>query len=319
VIKRQTGQGADRATRSTLLQSFFRNKRSAAGFVIFAIFALTAILAPWLAPYNPAATQFLPLQPPSWHHLLGTTASGQDVFSQLVVGSRVSLGIGIGAGVLATLLAVLMGMVPAYLGGRTDAIFSTITNVMLVIPGLPLLIVITAYIHQAGTWSMIFVLGLTGWAWGARVLRSQMLTYVRRDFVVAAKLAGASHWYIVLHEILPNMLSLVVANLMFGTLGALLASASLQFLGLGNPDAISWGTMLFWAENGEALLNGAWWWIVAPGAAVALVGASMALMNFGVDELSNPRLRQALRYSKAMAKQEKWATGRNMREHNYAK
>jgi peptide/nickel transport system permease protein len=196
------------------------------------------------------------------------------------------------------------------LGGRTDAIFNTITNIMLVIPGLPLLIVITAYIHQSGTWSLIFVLGLTGWAWGARVLRSQTLTYVRRDFVVAAKLAGASHWYIVIHEILPNMLSLVVANLMFGTLGALLATASLQFLGLGNPDAMSWGTMLFWAENGEALLNGAWWWIVAPGAAVALVGASMALMNFGVDELSNPRLRQALQFSKAMAKAQASGTGR---------
>ncbi len=291
-----------RGRRPSVWRGFFGNKKAALGFGIFMVFVLMAVFAPVLAPYNPQATQFIPFQGPSWHHWFGTTATGQDVLSQLIVGSRVSLGIGISAGIMATSLAIVLGMLPAYLGGRTDTLFNTMTNIMLVIPGLPLLIVITAYIHQTETWTLALVMGLTGWAWGARVLRSQTLTYVRRDFVVAARLAGASHWHILIHEILPNMLSLVIANLMFGTLGAVLAAASLQFLGLGNPNSISWGTMLFWAQIGQALLNGAWWWLVAPGAAIALFGASMALMNFGVDELTNPRLRQARRASKQFGK-----------------
>ena len=293
-----------RAHRSSVWRGFFGNKKAAFGFGIFAVFVVIAIFAPLLAPYNPQATVFTPLQGPSWHHWFGTTATGQDVLSQMIIGSRVSLGIGISAGIMATALAILLGMLPAYLGGKTDTIFTTITNIMLVIPGLPLLIVITAYVHQTDTWTLALVLGLTGWAWGARVLRSQTLTYVRRDFVVAARLAGASHWHILIHEILPNMLSLVVANLMFATLGAVLATASLQFLGLGNPNSMSWGTMLYWAQVGQALLNGAWWWLVAPGAAIALFGASMALMNFGVDELTNPRLRQARRISKEFSRKQ---------------
>ncbi|WP_020375921.1 ABC transporter permease [Sulfobacillus thermosulfidooxidans] len=274
---------------------FFRNRKALLGFTIFMIFLLVAILAPWIAPYNAESTQFPPLQPPSWQHWFGTTSSGQDILSQLIIGSRISLGIGIGAGAMMTILAIILGMLPAYLGGKADITMNTLTNVMLVIPGIPLLIVIAAYIHHTGSWTLALVMGLTGWAWGARVLRSQTLTYVRRDFVVAARLAGASHLHILFREILPNMLSLVIANLMFGTLGAVLGEATLEFLGLGNPNAITWGTMLFWAQVGQALLNGAWWWLLAPGGAIALFGASMALMNSGVDELTNPRLRQPKR------------------------
>lgn len=150
---------------------------------------------------------------------------------------------------------------------------------------------ITAYVHQAGPLTIAVVIGLTGWAWGARILRSQTLTLSRRDFVTASRLAGESRWRILMAEILPNMLSLVIANLVFATIGAILAEASLEFLGLGNPSAVTWGTMLFWANSGGALLSGAWWWIVPPGLAIALVGLSLALVNFGVDQLSNPRLR----------------------------
>lgn len=268
-----------------------RDKRPLVGLVILLLFVLSAAFAPLLTPYNPSATQFTPLAAPSWHHWLGTTASGQDVWSQFLYGGRISLSVGFFAGFIATALAVILGMLPSYLGGWVDTTMATFTNIMLVIPGLPLLIVITAYVHQTGPVTIALVIGLTGWAWGARILRAQTLSLSRRDFVIASRLAGETQWRVLIGEILPNMLSLVVANLVFATIAAILAEASLEFLGLGNPSVVTWGTMLYWADTGQALLNGAWWWIVPPGLAIALVGLSLSLINFGVDQVSNPRLR----------------------------
>ncbi|POB10987.1 MAG: ABC transporter permease [Sulfobacillus thermosulfidooxidans] len=268
-----------------------RDKRPLVGIIILLIFILGAIFAPWLTPYSPSSTEFTPLAAPSWHHWLGTTSSGQDVWAQFLYGGRISLSVGFFAGFIATALAVILGMLPAYLGGWIDTVMATFTNIMLVIPGLPLLIVITAYVHQTGPVTIALVIGLTGWAWGARILRAQTLSLARRDFVIAARLAGETQWRVLIGEILPNMLSLVVANLVFATIAAILAEASLEFLGLGNPTVITWGTMLYWADAGQALLNGAWWWIVPPGLAIALVGLSLSLINFGVDQVSNPRLR----------------------------
>ncbi|MDA8194856.1 MAG: ABC transporter permease [Thermaerobacter sp.] len=268
-----------------------RDRRVMTGTIFLGLFLAMALFGPLLAPYDPTATQFVPLAAPSAQHWLGTTATGQDVFSQFLYGSRTSLAVGFGAGFLATLLAIILGMLPAYLGGRIDTVFATAINVMLVIPGLPLLIVLSAYVHSAGPLTIAIVIGLTGWAWGARILRSQTLSLARRDFVIAARLSGESHLGILFSEILPNMLALVVANLIFAALAAILAEASLEFLGLGNPQAITWGTMLYWSNVGQALLNGAWWWIVPPGLAIALVGLSLALVNFGIDQLANPRLR----------------------------
>ncbi|AEJ40004.1 binding-protein-dependent transport systems inner membrane component [Sulfobacillus acidophilus TPY] len=272
--------------------SIFRSdRRPLVGLILLAVLVAASLAAPWLTPYNPSATVFTPFLPPSGHHWLGTTANGQDVFAQFVYGGRISLAVGFVSGFVATALAVLLGMLPAYWGGRVDTIFATFTNIMLVIPGLPLLIVITAYVHQTGPFTIALVIGLTGWPWGARILRSQTLSLAQRDFVVAARLAGENRLTILLAEILPNMLSLVAANFVFATIAAILAEASLEFLGLGNPNAVTWGTMLYWAQTGQALLNGAWWWFVPPGLGIALVGLSLSLINFGIDQISNPRLR----------------------------
>lgn len=272
--------------------SIFRSdRRPLVGLILLAVLVAASLAAPWLTPYNPSATVFTPFLPPSGHHWLGTTANGQDVFAQFVYGGRISLAVGFVSGFVATALAVLLGMLPAYWGGRIDTIFATFTNIMLVIPGLPLLIVITAYVHQTGPFTIALVIGLTGWPWGARILRSQTLSLAQRDFVVAARLAGENRLTILLAEILPNMLSLVAANFVFATIAAILAEASLEFLGLGNPNAVTWGTMLYWAQTGQALLNGAWWWFVPPGLGIALVGLSLSLINFGIDQISNPRLR----------------------------
>ena len=284
--------------RNTFLD-FLNNPKAKVGVILFLLFVLMAVFAPWIAPYNPEATIFQPLAPPSWQHWLGTTGSGQDVLSQFIWGARTSLTIGIGSGVLSTLIAILVGMFPSYKGGWIDRIFDTIVNIFLIIPGLPLMIVITSYLHSSGPFVIIAVIGGTGWAGGARIFRSQALTFVSRDFVVAAKMSGASDLWILFFEILPNMLSLIISSLMFGTLGGILAEAGLEFLGLGNVNAVSWGTMLYWSDAGGALLMGAWWWLVPGGVGIALFGMSLALMNFGIDQVTNPRLRDSRRTKKS--------------------
>lgn len=269
-----------------------KNRKAQVGFIIFVGFILVGILAPVIARYSPTATNFPPLEPPNAQHWFGTTGLGQDVYAQFVWGTRSSLIVGFGASAISTLFAVVIGMYPAYWGGYLDRVMATFTNVFIVIPGLPLMIVAAAYVHDSSTLTMMVIIGLTGWAGRARVLRAQILTLRNREFVWAARLTGASDRRILVHEILPNMLSLFMASLMYGILGAILAEAGLEFLGLGNLTGVSWGSMLYWANNGGALLNGAWWWLLPGGLGIAMFGTSLALMNFALDEVTNPRLRQ---------------------------
>lgn len=287
----------DKSRKHMRVKAFFSDPRAIAGMTIFALLAMIGLLAPIIAPYDPNATNFMPFQPPSYHHLFGTTSTGEDVFSQFVWGTRNSMAVGLGASLISTVLAVAIGMYPAYRGGWLDDIMSSFTNMFLVIPGLPLMIVVAAYVPATGLLVITLVIALTSWAGRARVLRAQTMTLATRDFVVAARLSGASHWRILYLEILPNMLSLFVVSMMYGALGAVLAEAGLEFLGLGNVNAVTWGTMLYWSNNGGALLNGAWWWFVPGGLGIALLGTSLALMNFAVDMVSNPRL-QAPRKAK---------------------
>ncbi len=273
------------------LKALWRNRKSRVGVIIFLVFVFIAILAPLIARYSPTSTHFGLLQPPSARHWFGTTGLGQDVWAQFVWGTRSSLIVGFGASVLSTILAVAIGMYPAYRGGRLDQTMATLTNIFMVIPGLPLMIVAAAYVHETNAFSMMLIIGLTGWAGRARVLRSQTLSMANREFVWAARLTGASNGRVLVREILPNMTSLFFASLMYGVLGAILAEAGLEFLGLGNLTGASWGSMLYWANNGGAVLNGAWWWLLPGGLAIAVFGMSLALINFGLDEVTNPRLR----------------------------
>lgn len=265
--------------------------KATAGAAILLFFVLVAVLAPVVAPGNPTAMLYLPSQPPSFAHLLGTTDQGQDIFTQMVWGARGSLEVGFIAGALTTALSVVIGMVSGFVGGIVDEAMQLLTNVFLVIPSLPLMIVLAAYLPFRGNGPIILVITITGWAWGARVLRAQTMALRKADYVMSARLAGEPVLSTVLREILPNMLSLVAANFLFTVLYAILSAASLQFLGLGNVNDTSWGTILYWADNDQALLAGAWWWILPPGLAIALVGMSLALLNYAVDEVTNPRLR----------------------------
>lgn len=272
--------------------AFLSNTKAMIGLGIVVLFLLVAIFAPVLAHDSPTAQIYNPGQAPGAGHLLGTNALGQDVWSQLVYGTRVSLLVSFVAGIVATAIAVLVGVSSGYLGGAADSILSVVTNVFLVVPSLPLVIILSAYLHFSGQWGIILVIAVTSWAWGARSLRSQAMTLAKRDYVLHAQLVGQPWWQVVIGEILPNMASLVISGLLFAMINALLTEAGLDFLGLGNIDTISWGTMLYWAQNNEALINGMWWWFIPPGAAIAVFGAALSLLNFSLDEITNPRLRQ---------------------------
>ncbi len=263
------------------------------GAAILGLFLLIAVIGPTIAPFDPTAStpgQALPLGPTTTH-LLGTTATGQDVLSQLLVGTRSTVVLGLLTGLIATLLAVVIGMSAGFLGGASDEGLSLLANVFLVLPALPLLVVILGYLPHSGELPTAIVLSVLGWPWGARVIRAQTLSLRNRDYVAAARESGESSWRIVLFEIFPNEIGLIAASFVGTVLYAILTSVALAFLGVANLSSWSYGTMLYWAQNGNAVQLNAWWWYAPPGICVALLGMSMVLLNFGLDELGNPRLR----------------------------
>ena len=265
------------------------------GAILFLFFLILAVFAPLISPYDPQGTSFTPYLSPNWSHPFGTTAYGQDILSQVIWGTRPTMTIAFLGGLAATLIALVIGVTSAYAGGVIDRSLSLFIDVFLVIPGLPLMIVITAYLPHRGTWLLIVVIVLTGWAFGARQLRSQALSVRRRGFVDAAHARGERGWYVVLYEIVPTMIPLLAASFLSAAFYSVLAAAGLQFLGLGDVTSISWGTMLYWAQNNEAFASGAPLWAIVPGACIGLLGAAFAFMNYGIDELANPVLRRARR------------------------
>ena len=234
-----------------------------------------------------------PHEAPTAEHWFGTTRQGQDVFKQVVHGTRTSLAVGFGAGTIIIALCILIGVTAGYVGGLVDEVLSLLMNVFLVLPGLPLVIVVAGWLDQPGPKTIALVLSATSWAYGARVLRSQALVLRNSEFVAAARVAGEPSWRIILFEVLPNMTSLVASSWIGAVIYVIITEATLAFVGLGNPNAVSWGTSLFWAQNNQALLTHAWWTFVPPGLCIALIGFSLTLVNYGIDEITNPRLRKA--------------------------
>jgi oligopeptide/dipeptide ABC transporter ATP-binding protein len=261
--------------------------------IITGFFVLVAVFGPLLAPYDPSAVSDATSAAPSWAHWLGTTQNGQDLFSQMLFGARVSMVVGVGSALVATVLSVIVGLCAGYLGGLTDELLSLLANVFLVLPALPLTVILAAYLPHSGSLGIILVISITGWAWGARVLRAQTLSLRKRDFVEAARATGERTSRIILHDIFPNQIAIIAASFLGTVTGAILTQASLAFLGLTDVTQWSWGTILYWAQASSALLTGAWWWFVPAGLAIALLGTGLSLVNFGLDEFINPRLRQA--------------------------
>lgn len=271
------------------MNGLLRTKRGAVGVAILAVFAVIAVVGPWLVG-DPTAYVGLPLEPPSWEHWLGTTGQGQDVLAQTVAGARTTLLIGFVVGFAVVAIGAVIGTAAGYAGGWVDDVLSLVINVFLIMPGLPLIVVIAAYL-PTGPATIGMVLVITGWAWGARVIRSQALSLRDRDFVAAAVVGGESHLRIVVCEILPNMTSLLVSAFIGATVYAIGAQVGLEFLGLGDVAAVTWGTNLYWASNDAALLTESWWTYVPTGLCIALVGFGLAMLNGAIDEISNPRLR----------------------------
>ncbi|WP_423920334.1 ABC transporter permease [Frigoribacterium sp. 2-23] len=274
-----------------IVATIWSNPKAKIGIVILGVFVLMAVFAPLLAPYGASENGFDRSQDASAAHWMGTTAAGEDVLSQLLYGARISVMVGFVAGILSTLIAVAIGLSWGYLRGFGGDVVGFIVNLFLVIPGLPLMIVIAAYLQNGGIAVIIAVIVVTGWAWGARVLRSQTQSLRSRDFVTAAQFSGESSARIVFREILPNMTSLIAGSFFGAATSAILAEAGLEFLGLGDSSIVSWGTILYWAQNSNALLTGQWVLLFAPGLCIALLAMSLTLINFGVDAVSNPRLR----------------------------
>jgi peptide/nickel transport system permease protein len=272
-------------------KSALRSKKTMCGLVIIGFFIVIAIIGPWIAPHDPSTTGGAPLAAPSGSHLLGTTQTGQDVLSQLIVGTRISMLVGFIAAAIASVLSVVVGLAGGYFGGIIDEVLDVISNVFLVIPSLPLVIVLAGYLPSRGSLSVAVVISVTGWAWGARVMRAQTLSIRRRDYVEAARATGESTVRILFVEILPNELAIVAANFLGTVTFAILTQAGLAFLGLSDVSSWSWGTMLYWAQSAQALELGAWWWFIPPGLCIALVGTGLVMINFGIDEFINPRLR----------------------------
>jgi peptide/nickel transport system permease protein len=295
VFSQEKGRG------NNILALLTSNKKLLIGSCMVAFFILMAIFAPVLTHYNPSNFSNDLSLPPSAKHWLGTTTKGEDVFAQLVYGARVSLVIGFVSAIGSSLLQILFGLSAGYFGGVIDDVLSLIMNVFLVLPGLPLAIVLSSFAPTQGFVAsstiptgfivLTLVLLFTTWSYGARVLRAQTMSLREREFVTAAKASGETSFRIIFAEILPNEIALVVSNFVTTTVYTILAEVALEYLGLGDTAVSSWGVMLYWAQLNQVFLGGQWWWFVPPGLCVAIICAGLTFINFGIDELANPRLR----------------------------
>jgi peptide/nickel transport system permease protein len=267
------------------------NRKATIGVVLMAIFIFVALFPGVIARQDPGLISTHVFAHPSAAHWLGTDNLGRDVYAQVIDGTRNVLILAISVGLLSTALATLIGVAAAYLGGLWDSVLNFVTDVLLVIPIFPLLIIIAAYLPGAGNNELILVLTFTGWSYTARQLRSQAQSLRSRDFLLAARVRGERSFYVIIVEILPTMTSLLLASFLNNALYAVLAGSGLQFIGLGNSNNVSWGTTLYWAQQNNALGSGLYAWAIVPGACIALLGAAFAFINYAFDEIGNPALR----------------------------
>ncbi|MBL8599853.1 MAG: ABC transporter permease [Devosia sp.] len=287
------------------LKVFLRNRKALTGLIIVLVYVAVAVFGPLLLNVDPMDRVGRPHQPPSPDELLGTTRMGRDVFAQVIYGTRTSLAVGFFAGTIIVLIGTFLGIAAGYFGGWFDEVITFFTNVVLVIPQLPLLLVIAAFMGQTSPLVIAIIIGLTSWAWGARVTRSQTLTLRNREYILASELTGERPARMIFVELLPNLLSIIGFNFIGSVTYTIITQATLEFLGLGNPMSVSWGTMLYHAQNTSAITIGAWWEVLVPAVAVAGIGVGLSLLNFGVDEISNPRLRTLGTVAAAVRAQQK--------------
>ncbi len=260
------------------------------GVGLLAVLTITAILSPWISPYDPHAVVGLPFEPPNRAHLLGTNDIGQDIASELISGTRISLTIGFLAAAVVISMGTLVGLVAGYFGGWVDLTLMRLVDIVLVIPFLPLMILLAAYVGPS-FWTPILVIGALAWARPARVVRAQVLSLRSLDYVQAAQALGLPAMRVLARHILPGVLALALAQFIVTASSAILIEASLSFLGLGDPTGDSWGSMLYHAQVRSAVLTGTWlWWVIPPGMLVSGTVVSFALIGFALEGRFNPTL-----------------------------
>ncbi|MCW4050886.1 MAG: ABC transporter permease [Candidatus Bathyarchaeota archaeon] len=273
-----------------------RNKSGLLGLAILLFFIFTAIFAPILAPYDPYKRVDRPLIAPSQKYILGTNDIGQDIFSELIYGTRVSLTIGFMAAFFTVIIGTLIGVVSGFLGGVVDEVLMRFTDVVMILPSIPLMILLMALFGKQSFMIMILVLSIMGWTGTARLVRSSTLSIKERIYVEAARAIGAGDRHIITKHVLPNVSPLIMATMIYQVAGAMMAEAGLAFLGLGDPSHKSWGMILHYAETSGGWYANmgypAWWWIIPPGLCVALTVASLVLIGQAMEEIINPRLRR---------------------------
>lgn len=272
------------------------NPRVVTGLVLLSFFVLLALVGPLFTEHvmglSARANDTTAIaQPPSAAHPLGTTQFGQDVLAQVVEGARGSMFVGFLGAAIGTFIAVLVGVPAGYFGGGVGHTLNFLTNLFLVMPVLPLIFVVAGYLQGTGLVMIALIIGIFGWAGGARTLRAQAMSVRSRDFVQAMRVLGERPSRLVFVEVLPHLSGWIASMFLSGLIGAVMAEAGLAFLGVSDSSAVSWGTMIQAAQQQSAVLRGLWWWFVPPGLCIAIVGTAAALINFGVDELANPKLR----------------------------
>ncbi|ASI92832.1 MULTISPECIES: ABC transporter permease [Vibrio] len=272
-------------------QFFLDNPKAAVGIFLVATVVLMCVFAPLLTDVLPGARVGRPHQAPNPDNILGTTRMGRDVWSQLLYGGRVSLMVGFVAGTFVIVMAMVIGIASGYFGGVIDNVLSFFTNLVMVIPSLPLMLVLAAFLDQVSPLVIAIIIGATSWPWGARVLRAQTLAIRNKDFVHAAEVMGETKPRMLFAEIMPNMMSILASSFIGTVIYAIMTQATLEFIGLGDPLAVTWGGMLYNADQTSAIRIGAWWEIMAPSVALASVAIGLALINFSIDEISNPKLK----------------------------
>jgi len=273
-----------------------KSKIGLLGLAILLFFIFMAIFAPFISPYNPYTRVDRPLKPPSDDYLLGTNDIGQDILSELIYGTRVSLTIGFLAALFTVVIGTLVGVVSGFIGGSIDEVLMRFTDVIMILPNIPLLILLMSIFGRQSYYIMILAISITGWTGTARMVRSATLSLKERAYVEASKAIGASEGHIITRHILPNVSPLIIAEMIYQVAGAMMSEAGLSFLGLGDPSQKSWGMVLHYAEtSGGWYANQgypAWWWIIPPGLLIALTIASLVLMGQTMEEIINPRLRR---------------------------
>jgi ABC-type dipeptide/oligopeptide/nickel transport system permease subunit len=274
-----------------IFRSLKINRAGQIGTALLLLIVCTAVFAPWLASHDPYERVGPPFQNPSPQHPLGTNDIGQDILSEIIWGTRVSLTIGFFAAAIALFLGTLIGIVSGYYRRWLDPLFMRLADVVLVIPFLPLMILLAAYLGPRMS-NIVMVIGLLTWAGPARVIRSQVLSLREYGYVQAARSLGGTDARIMFRHILPGVFPMALAQFIRAVSSAVLIESSLAFLGLGDPTAKSWGMVLYYAQARGAFLTGAWvWWILPPGLLITFTVLAFALTGYALEELVNPRLR----------------------------